>query len=79
MRPSKDNVFRVLARVEQEQGLPADGAVSLFVADRVGAVRTHATQIAVRIQGDHISARFSRLPFVRPYFFSRQALKNARL
>ena len=78
MRPSKENIFRTLARVEQECGLPDDGPISLFVTDQVGTIRTHATQIAVKIQGDNVYARFTRLPFVRPYVFSRQALKVAR-
>lgn len=79
MRPSKENVFFLLARYEQEQGLPEDGPLSLFVTKKIGSARTHATQIAVRAQGDTVYARFSRLPFVRPYVFSRQALKNASL
>ena len=79
MRPSKENVFAILARFEQEGRLPDDGPISLFISGRAGAVRTHATQLAVRVQGDIVSARFSRLPFVRPYVFSRQALRNAKL
>lgn len=79
MKPSRDNVFHLLARIEQEGGLPDDGPTSLFVTDRIGSVRTHATQIAVRVDGDNVYARISRLPFVRPMVFSRQALRSQRL
>ena len=79
MRPSRENVFLILARAEQAGSLPEDGLLSLFVTEKVGSVRTHATQLAVKIQGDNVYARCSRLPFVRPYVFSRQALKAAAL
>ena len=79
MRPSRENVFRVLARLEQSGSLPDDGPTSVFITDSIGSVRTHATQIALKIQGDNVYARFTRLPFVRPYVLSRQALKTASL
>ena len=79
MRPSRENVFLILARAEQAGSLPDDGPISLFVTEKAGSIRTHATQIAVKIQGDNVYARFSRLPFVHPYVFSRQALRTAAL
>ena len=79
MRPSRENVFLVLARLEQSGSLPADGPTSVFVTEKHGSVRTHATQLAVKISADNVYVRFSRLPFVRPYVFSRQALRNAQL
>ena len=79
MKPSKENVFRLLARLEQDCGLPEDGPVSLFVSDRAGKTRLHPTQLVLRIDGDTVFVRASRLPFARPMVFSRQALKVARL
>lgn len=79
MLPNRENVFRVLARIEQEGGLPEDGPFSIFVTEQKGNIRTHATQLSVRIQADNIYVRFTRIPFVRPYVYSRQALKTAQL
>lgn len=75
MKPSRENVFGVLARLEQGGLLPGDGPTSVFVS---GGNR-HSTQLAVHVSGDAVFVRFSRLPFVRPYVYSRQALKTARL
>jgi len=79
MKPSKENIFRLLARLEQDCGLPdtSDGPVSLFVSDRAGVIRLHPTQLVLRIDGDTVFVRASRLPFARPMVFSRQALKVA--
>ena len=79
MKPSKENVFRLLARLEQDCGLPEDGPVSLFVSDKAGKMRLHPTQLVLRIDGDTVFVRASRLPFVKPYAFSRQALKVAKI
>ena len=79
MKPSKENVFRLLARLEQDCGLPEDGPVSLFVSDRAGKMRLHPTQLVLRIDGDTVFVRASRLPFARPMVFSRQALRVAKL
>lgn len=79
MLPNRENVLRVLARLEQEGALPQDGSTSVFISARAGLVRTHATQVAVRVQGDVVYARISRLPFVRPMVFTRQALREVRL
>jgi len=79
MKPSRENVFRLLARLEQDCGLPeGDGPVSLFISDRAGAIRLHPTQLVLRIDGDTVFVRASRLPFARPMVFSRQALKVAK-
>lgn len=81
MKPSKENIFRLLARLEQDCGLPenGDGPISLFISDRAGSVRLHPTQLVMRIDGDTVFIRPSRLPFVRPMVFSRQALKVAKV
>lgn len=80
MKPSRENVFRVMAKLEQSGSLRGeDGPLSVFVSDRVGAQRLHPTQLSVRISGDAVFVRFSRLPFVRPYVYSRQALRAAKL
>ncbi|MBQ4264785.1 MAG: hypothetical protein IJB85_04665 [Clostridia bacterium] len=79
MKPSKENIFQLLARMEQDCGLPEGGPISIFVSDRVGMLRLHPTQLVIRTAGDTVFVRASRLPFVRPMTFSRQALKVARL
>ena len=79
MIPSRENIFRLLARMEQDCGLPEDGPISIFVSDRAGTLRLHPTQLVMRISGDTVFVRTSRLPFVKPMVFSRQALKVAKL
>ena len=79
MKPSRENIFQLLARMEQDCGLPEDGPISVFVSDRAGMLRLHPTQLVMRISGDTVFVRFSRLPFVKPYVYSRQALKVAKL
>ena len=76
MKPSRENVFRAMAQVEQ--ALPESGMTSVFISDKADGRRLHATQYVVRVSGDTVFVRFSRLPFVRPYVYSRQALKSAR-
>ena len=77
MIPSRENIFRALARMEQDCGLPEGGPVSLFICDQAGGLRLHPTQVVLRTSGDTVFVRFTRLPLVRPYVFSRQALKVA--
>ena len=79
MKPSRENIFRLLARLEQDCGLPEaeNGPVSLFVSDRSGMIRLHPMQLVLRIDGDTVFVRASRLPFARPMVFSRQALRVA--
>ena len=79
MIPSRENIFRVLARMEQDCGLPEGGPISVFVSDQIGTLRLHPTQFVIRISGDTVFVRISRLPFVKPMTFSRQALKVAKL
>ena len=77
MKPSRENIFRVMARLEQAGSLPESGVISVFISDQDGRTRRHPTQLAVRISGDTVFVHISRLPFVRPYVYSRQALKTA--
>ena len=79
MKPSRENIFRLLARMEQDCGLPEDGPVSIFVSDSYGVLRLHPTQLVLRVEGDTVFVRASRLPFVKPMAFSRQALRVAKL
>lgn len=79
MKPSRENIFHLLARMEQDCGLPEGGPISIFVSDSYGALRLHPTQLVMRTEGDTVFVRVSRLPFVRPMTFSRQALKIARI
>ena len=79
MKPSRENIFQLLARMEQDCGLPEGGPVSIFVSDSYGALRLHPTQFVLRVDGDTVFVRASRLAFVRPMTFSRQALKVAKI
>jgi len=78
MKPTRENIFRLLARLEQAGSLPEDGPTSVFVRSG-SAPRAHTAQYAVRVDGDTVFVRVSRLPFARPMAFSRQALKVAKL
>ena len=79
MKPSRENIFHLLARMEQDCGLPEGGPISLFVSDSYGTLRLHPLQLVMRTEGDTVFVRASRLPFVRPMTFSRQALKVAKM
>ena len=79
MTPSRENVFRVMAELEQSGSMPESGVMSIFVSDTVGSLRLHPTQFVIRVSGDTIFVRISRLPFVRPMTFSRQALRIAKI
>lgn len=78
MKPTRDNIFRVLARLEQAGHLDIDGPTSIFVRSG-SAPRAHSAQYVVRVDGDTVFVRVSRLPFVRPMAFSRQALRVAEI
>ena len=77
MKPTRENIFRVLARLEQVGHFDTDGPISIFVRS-TGTLRAHHVQYVVRVDGDAVFVRTSRLPFIKPLAFSRQALKNAK-
>ena len=77
MKPTRENIFSVLAKLEQAGCLTDNGPTSIFVRS-TDAPRAHAVQYAVRTDGDTVFVRISRLPFVRPLAFSRQALRAAK-
>jgi len=79
MKPSKENVFRLLAEIEQNGGFPHDGPISVFASEYRGGLRGHPYQFVVRVDGDTVFVRASRLPFARPMVFSRQALRAVQL
>lgn len=79
MKPSKENVFRLLAEIEQNGGFPHNGPISVFASEYKGGLRGHPYQFVVRLDGDTIFVRASRLPFSRPMIFSRQALRAMKL
>ena len=79
MKPSRENIFRLLARMEQDCGLPEGGPISIFVSDSYGPLRLHPMQLVLRTSGDTVFVRASRLPFVKPMVFSKQALRVAKL
>ena len=79
MKPSRENVFRVMAEIEQAGSMPESGILSVFVSDKSGPLRLHPTQFVIRVSGDTVFVRISRLPFVRPMTFSRQALRIANI
>lgn len=62
MKPSRENVFGVMARLEQAGALPESGVTSVFLSDRDGSNRRHPTQLAVRMSGDTVFVHISRLP-----------------
>ena len=74
MKPTRENLFSVLAKLEQAGNLPDDGPTSVFVRS-TDAPRAHSAQYVVRVDGDTVFVRMSRLPFVKPMVFSRQALR----
>ena len=78
MKPTRENIFRVLAKLEQAGHLDIDGPTSVFVRSG-SAPRAHSAQYVVRVDGDTVFVRISRLPFARPMAFSRQALKIAEI
>ena len=78
MKPTRENIFRILARLEQAGSLPDDGPTSIFVRS-TDTPRAHAAQYVVRADGDTVFVRVSRLPFARPMAFSRQALRVAKV
>ena len=78
MKPTRENLFTVLAKLEQAGHLPDDGPTSIFVRS-TSAPRAHCTQYVVRVDGDTVFVRVSRLPFVKPMAFSRQSLRAAKL
>ncbi len=78
MKPSKENIFRLLAELEQNGGIPLDGPVSVFASQYADGLRGHPYQLVVRTSGDTVFVRASRLPFARPLVFSRQALRAFR-
>ena len=78
MKPSRENIFRVMAELEQSGSMPESGVMSIFVSDKVGMLRLHPTQFVIRVSGDTVFVRISRLPFERPMTFSRQALRIAK-
>ena len=78
MKPTRENLFRVLAKLEQAGHLDIDGQTSVFI--RGGASPfAHTTQYVLRVDGDAVFVRVSRLPFANPMAFSRQALRSAQL
>ena len=79
MKPSKENIFRLLAEIEQNGGFPHEGPISVFAAQYRDGLRGHPYQLVVRADGDTIFVRASRLPFARPMVFSRQALRVFKL
>ena len=76
MKPTRENIFRVLARLEQAGHLDIDGPTSVFIRGGTSPF-AHTTQYVLRVDGDTVFVRVSRLPFVKPMAFSRQALRTA--
>lgn len=74
MKPSRENILAALAGLERSGLLPEDGPTSVFLRQGAGG---HVTQLAVRVSGDAIFVRMSRLPFLRPLTFTRRELAGA--
>ncbi|MBR2942125.1 MAG: hypothetical protein IKB82_01875 [Clostridia bacterium] len=78
MKPTREKIFQVLVRMEQAGHLDIDGPTSIFVRS-TGALGSHYVQYVVRVDGDAVFVRTSRLPFVKPMSFSRQTLRIAEI
>lgn len=74
MKPSRENILAALAGLERSGLLPEDGPTSVFLSQGAGG---HVTQLAVRVSGDAVFVRMSRLPFIRPLAFTRSELQAA--
>lgn len=74
MKPSRENILAALAGLERSGLLPEDGPTSVFLSQGAGG---HVTQLAVRVSGDAVFVRMSRLPFIRPLAFTRCELQAA--
>lgn len=77
MKPTRENILSVLARLHQSGALPSDGPTSIFLQGRSGAFRPHALQAAVNVRGDAVFVRISRLPFARPMVFTLREIEEA--
>ena len=75
MKPIRENILAALAGLERSGLLPEDGPTSVFLSQGAGG---HVTQLAVRVSGDAIFVRISRLPFIRPLTFTRRELAMAQ-
>ena len=75
MKPSRENILAALAGLERSGLLPEDGPTSVFLSQGAGG---HVTQLAVRVSGDAIFVRMSRLPFIHPLAFTRRELAMAQ-
>lgn len=64
----------LLVRAQQSGHLSQDGPTSLFFSPRSGAFSRRPVQLAVRVCGDTVTVRTSRLPFVKPFVFTRSEL-----
>ena len=73
----RQQILSVLAGMRRSGQLPADGPTSVFLADRPGATRRSAAQLAVTVHGDAVSVRQSRLPFAKPLRFTLAELDAA--
>ena len=74
MGVSRFKLASTLARLEHDGLLPDDGPTSVFLTQ--GGHGGHAVQLSVRVSGDAVFVRMSRLPFIRPLVFSRRALRE---
>ena len=75
MKPTRENIAGVLGKLLAAGHLDKDGITSVFV--RSGAApRAHSTQYVVRVEGDAVFVRVSRLPFIRPLAFSKASLSR---
>ena len=70
MKLTRSQVLDLLVRAKAADLLPADGPISLFVAQKRGK----PVQLAVAVTGSKIVVRQSRLPFSRPLVFSTAEL-----
>ena len=74
---TRQQVLCHLIRAKQAALLDQDGPTSLFIAPEKGAFSKRPIQLAVCVSGDVITVRTSRLPFTKPFVFTKEELSRA--
>ena len=74
---TRQQVLRHLIYAKQAALLDQDGPTSLFITPQKGAFFRRPIQLAVCVSGDGIIVRTSRLPFAKPFVFTKEELSRA--
>ena len=68
MNLKREKILSILRRLERGGLFEADGPTSVFLRP--------SAQLAVRVEGERVTVRQSRLPFSRPMVFTRAELRE---